>query len=149
MSDRATRILGEMRANGHRVTAAREAIVQVLTANAGHLSAADVSAAVQADHPDVHQATVYRTLDRLVELGVVDHIHLAHGAAVYHLADDHHIHAVCEACGTVYDTPGSVLAPAARRLLADHGFELTLGHVALSGRCRNCADAAHNHSHAR
>ena len=137
--DRAERILEQLRARGARVTTPRRAVIVALAADAGHLSAADLSERVQAANPDVHQSTVYRTLDRLVEMHLVEHIHVAHGPAVYHLADDHHVHAVCSACGTVIDAPVSVLRAAAEQLRKQHGFTLAAGHVALTGRCRDCA----------
>ena len=41
--------------------------------------------------------------------GVVTHVHLGHGRAVYHLTDRLHHHAVCEACGAVIQLAGDVL----------------------------------------
>jgi Fe2+ or Zn2+ uptake regulation protein len=87
---------------------------------------------------------VYRTLNSLAELGVVRHVHVGHGPvghgpAVYHLADDHHSHLVCHGCGVVIEVPTDLLAAPARRVLADHGFALDTGHVALSGLCTACS----------
>ena len=131
-------VLASLRDAGTRVTGPRRAVIAALAGSDGHLSAADLSEVVQAANPEVHQSTVYRTLDRLVELGVVEHIHVAHGPAVYHLTHDHHIHLVCDRCGVVIDAPAAVLASAAAALSDGFGFRMAVGHVALTGRCADC-----------
>ena len=142
VADRIEPVIAALRAGGTRITSSRRAVVVALFESSGHLTAPDLSAVVSRAHPDVHQSTVYRTLERLVELGVVEHIHMAHGPAVYHLAEDHHLHLVCDRCGTVLDAPATLLRTAADQVRKEHGFELAVGHVALSGRCRDCAAKA-------
>ena len=100
--DRTARILDRLRAEGGRVTTARRALILAMVAADGHMTAEDLAVSVQAAHPDVHRSTIYRTLDALERLGVVDHVHLGHGRAVYHLADEPHHHLVCEECGTEF-----------------------------------------------
>ena len=91
-------ILDALRADGGRVTTGRRAIVRALfTGPDHHVTADDVAALVQADHPDVHLSTVYRTLESLEALGVVDRVNLGAGPAVYHLTDHVHHHLVCDA----------------------------------------------------
>ena len=69
---------------------------------------------MKATNPDVDTSTVYRTLGLFEELGIVEHAHLGHGPAVYHLGQTHQ-HLVCEVCGTVIDVPvGALDALAAR-----------------------------------
>ncbi len=58
----------------------------------------------------MHESTVYRFLDELERLGVVDHVHLGHGPAVYHLASDAHHHLVCDRCGAVEEVPEALFA---------------------------------------
>lgn len=138
---RADLILEALRAAGGRVTPARRALVEALLASSGHVTADDLADAVQRSHPDVHQSTIYRTLDALEEQGIVDHVHLGHGRAVYHLADDRHQHLVCEACGHVIEVPDGVFADLATELQRDYGFTLRPNHFAVLGRCADCAAA--------
>lgn len=133
------RILAELRAGGGRITPARRALVGALLESSGHVTAEDLAELVQRSHPDVHQSTIYRTLDALEELGIVDHVHLGHGRAVYHLADDPHQHLVCEACGHVVEVPDEVFTPLSAHLLRDFGFTLRPNHFAVLGRCAVCA----------
>ncbi len=104
----------------------------------GHVTADELAATVQREHPDVHLTTVYRVLDALEELEVVDHVHLGHGRAVYHLTDETHQHLVCEVCGTVVEVPDEVFAGLASDLDAAYGFAIRPHHFAVLGRCANC-----------
>jgi len=131
-------ILDRLRDRGGRVTTARRAIISELLRGGGHVTAEELTAGVQAAHPDVHASTVYRCLETLGELGIVEHAHLGHGPAVYHLAEDAHQHLVCESCGAVLEVPAEVFAPTAARLQKDYGFTPTLGHFAIVGRCAAC-----------
>jgi Fe2+ or Zn2+ uptake regulation protein len=137
--ERLERILAQLRSGGGRITPARRALVAALLASPGHATADDLAELVQRSHPDVHQSTIYRTLDALEELGVVDHVHLGHGRAVYHLADDPHQHLVCEACGHVLEVPDAVFAELATALQRDYAFTLRPNHFAVLGRCAACA----------
>jgi Fur family ferric uptake transcriptional regulator len=135
---RLERILGLFRSRGGRVTTPRRAIIAALLDAPGHVTADELTATVQAAHPDVHTSTIYRCLASLEDLGVVDHVHLGHGRAVYHLADESHQHLVCESCGVVVEVPDAVLGTLARKLRSEFGFELRPRHFAMTGRCEGC-----------
>ena len=121
------------------MTTARRAIVQALLDHDGHPTAEELTSLVHAGHPDVDKSTVYRFLDDLEKLGVVDHVHLGHGAAVYHFAEDAHQHLVCESCGRVIEVPSEILNALRRTLHTDFGFTLEARHFALPGQCDNCS----------
>ncbi len=135
-------ILGLLRARGGRVTTCRRAILETFLGIGGHITAEALTAQVQAGQPDVHESTVYRFLDELERLGVVDHVHLGHGPAVYHLASDAHHHLVCDRCGEVVEVPEELFADLRGRLQDDFGFRLQPRHFAVTGRCRSCLDGA-------
>lgn len=78
---------------GGRMTTARRSLLGALLDAVGHRSAEELLLNVRRTHPD--GSTIYRTLAQLEELGIVIHVHLAHGPAVYHLAGDDHAHIVC------------------------------------------------------
>jgi Fur family ferric uptake transcriptional regulator len=141
--------LDALRHRGERVTTARRAVVSVLLAGDGDLSAEEVAAAVQRHEPGVHLSTVYRTLEVLEEAGVVSHVHLGHGRALYQLTDDPHQHAECDLCGQVIELEPDVLEAVAARLRAEHDFELDTRHFPLLGRCASCravsGGAPHRH----
>jgi len=132
-------ILERMRAGGGRITSARRALVTALLEYDGHPTAEGLAAAVQARQPDVHQTTIYRILDDLERLGVVEHTHLGHGPAVYHLSESAHPHVVCERCGVVIEVERRAFDALARQLWENHAFVLHPGHFAVTGRCKDCA----------
>jgi Fe2+ or Zn2+ uptake regulation protein len=131
--------MGRVRAAGERVTTARRAVVAALLEADGHATAEGLQARVQGEHPEVHMATIYRNLEALERLRVVEHTHLGHGPAVYHLADALHQHLVCEACGHVVEVPATLLRPVEEQVRATYGFVMRPGHFAVVGRCARCA----------
>lgn len=138
--EQAEPILGLLRARGGRITTGRRAILEAFLGTGGHVTAEALTDRVQADQPDVAESTVYRFLDELERLGVVDHVHLGHGPAVYHLASDAHHHLVCDACGAVVEVPEAVFTDLRGRLKEDFGFSLQPRHFAVTGRCRACQE---------
>ncbi|MGI8810112.1 MAG: Fur family transcriptional regulator [Acidimicrobiales bacterium] len=137
--EQAEPILSLLRAQGGRVTTSRRAILEAFLGIGGHVTAEALTAQVQAGQPDVHESTVYRFLDELERLGVVDHVHLGHGPAVYHLASDVHHHLVCDRCGTVVEVPEALFVDLRSRLHAEFGFTLQPRHFAVTGRCEACS----------
>jgi Fur family transcriptional regulator, ferric uptake regulator len=90
--------------------------------------------------PEVHPSSVYRTLNVLEELGYVRHVHLAHGAALYELADRVSTvrHLVCELCGRTVEVPLRTIEPLRRKIEKEYGFVLDSAHFAMTGRCSGC-----------
>jgi Fe2+ or Zn2+ uptake regulation protein len=131
-------ILERLSGAGRRRTAPRQAIVECLLRANGHVSADEVAAEVQDRFPSVNISTVYRTLDTLEELGIIDHVHLGHGRALYHLADQDHQHLVCESCDSVEEIPATKMRSLARAIEREHGFEVDTRHFAIVGTCRRC-----------
>lgn len=137
------RALERLRAAGQRMTVARRAVIEALAGHDGHPDAEEICAAVEANVPGVHRATVYRTLETLTELDVVRHVHMGHGTTAYHLAaagaGTDHLHAQCRSCGVVIDLPSGLLDAVHLEVAAGHGFTLEPRHVALSGTCAVCS----------
>jgi Fur family ferric uptake transcriptional regulator len=138
--------IARLRALGERVTPARRAVLRVLAETSEHLSVEDVLARADLIVPGLHRTTIYRAVETLGDLGLVTHVHPAHGPAVYHLAaaltGDGHLHIRCRRCGEIQDVPGDLLDGVARRLARTVGFRLQADHAALTGMCRTCADAS-------
>lgn len=138
--ERLPELLDALRGRGERLTTARLALLSVMAGADEHLTADQLSVAVARSNPAVHRATIYRTLETLRRLGIVEHTHLGHGPAVYHLADDVHQHLVCEECGWVAEAPGDLFSDLADVLQHDFGFSMRANHFAIVGRCRQCCD---------
>lgn len=138
--------LGErLRAQGLRLTAQRQQVLAAVAA-LGHATPESIGqrlreqAGPAASAPDT--STIYRTLELLERLGLVWHTHLGKGSPVYHAAEHPHLHVVCQSCGAISSADPHLLDSAAERLAADLGFTVDVGHVALSGTCRDCRERA-------
>jgi Fur family ferric uptake transcriptional regulator len=142
-NDRVEEILGRFRAGGGRVTEPRRAVVHALVASTHHhVTVPALLQALRQVDPDVHESTVYRTLDRLADLGVVTPIEQPGGPTVYHLPERAHHHLVCEGCGRIVGASPDLLTSVGERLAAEHGFALRHEAVTLPGLCAECAGAA-------
>jgi Fur family transcriptional regulator, ferric uptake regulator len=128
----------ELRSRGYRLTPQRQLVLEAV-GELGHATPEDIATAVRRTASGVNISTVYRTLELLEELGLVQHTHLGHGPPTYSVAtDDDHVHLVCRACGAVQEADVDLLEEAVRRLADEQGFTLDVGHVALFGRCASC-----------
>lgn len=126
-----------LRGAGHSVGRARLSVIAAVRRRRTAFTAEQLANSV----PDVHVATVYRTLALLEEVGVVRHVHLSHGPAIYERAGSPELrHLVCEVCDRHFAVPASVFSSAARCLADEHDFVLGGSHFAIVGCCVGCAD---------
>jgi Fur family transcriptional regulator, ferric uptake regulator len=138
-----------LRARGLRLTTQRQRVLAAVGA-LEHATPEEIATRLREEAgpdgaaPDT--STVYRNLELLERLGLVWHTHLGKGAPVYHAAEHPHLHVVCATCGEISSVDPALLDPAAERLAADLGFQLDVGHVALSGTCRACRERAGSES---
>ncbi len=119
-------------------------MLDVISTTSDHLSADEIARRVGERSSDIHRSTVFRTLKRLVSLGVLEHIHLPHGATTYHIHDSSqrmHLHLACRSCGAVVDIDARSLDRVAEGVQTEQGFELEPTHSALSGVCARCLTA--------
>ncbi len=106
----------------------------------GPIDAAALTELSQAREPSIHEATVYRTIGVLSELGLVNHVHAGHGPALVRLASNNDLVAVCQDCGAIVDIPASAIEPFISSVEDDSGFVLEPGHFALEGVCADCLE---------
>jgi Fur family ferric uptake transcriptional regulator len=131
----------ELRARGYRLTPQRQLVLEAV-AKLGHATPEDIAGAVRETATGVNISTVYRTLELLEAIGLVQHTHLGHGAPTYSVASEtDHVHLVCRDCGAVDEAPPSVVGTVVEELAATRGFQVDVGHFAVFGRCRSCSEA--------
>ena len=128
-----------------RVTPQRAVILETLARSPGHASARQVYRRARGRLPGLNLVTVYRTLQRLHEAGVVDL--LSNGTEVVRFARRDpgrpHQHLVCRRCRRLLELNSDLVRRLARQVRREHGFRLEADHLALRGVCRTCeADAA-------
>jgi Fe2+ or Zn2+ uptake regulation protein len=134
---------GKATAAGRRQTRQRRAIWEVLEAAepGGHLSAEDVVSLVRAELPGVNTSTIYRTLDRLVEEGLVLRTDLGGDRAYFEPTREHpHHHVICESCGAVSHVHADELGDLAARIEEASGYELGRREISFFGLCPTCRE---------
>lgn len=98
---------GKFMASGYRPTLSRQAILDVIARTPGHLSAQELFPLVRRIYPRIGLATVYRTLDMLTRMGVLNRFDFGDGQNRYELTandkEEHHHHLICVQCGRIID----------------------------------------------
>lgn len=89
---------------------------------------------------EIHLATVYRTLEKFVSLGLLERIDFQEGKFRYEYLHSHHHHAVCESCGNVDDVSDSLTEIGAieSRVKRGTGFKVIKHTLELFGICQSC-----------
>ncbi|MBX3323351.1 MAG: transcriptional repressor [Phycisphaeraceae bacterium] len=122
-----------------RMTRQRAAIEEAFAHAARPLSPQEVLAAASREIADLGLSTVYRTLRRLEEEGLIVPVDVPGEPPRYELkeaAAHHHHHFHCDSCGKVYDIHG---CPSGLAGLLPPGFVLSGHTIVLHGRCAACA----------
>ncbi|HEX7298329.1 MAG TPA: ATP-binding cassette domain-containing protein [Solirubrobacteraceae bacterium] len=129
-----------LRDRGRRVTRQRRLIWDALTARPDvHLSADDLVACVTEELPRLNPSTVYRTLDVLVDEGLVVRTDLGGDRAYYEPAQAHrHHHLVCERCGSVDHVHDDALHGLVGTIAARYEFQLGGEEQTFKGLCARC-----------
>lgn len=132
-------LLQDLRQRGHRLTPQREMILSVICESDGHISADDILKRVRKRYPYLNKSAVYRTLDLLTRLCLVNPTDFGQGRVEYEVHQHpHHHHLVCRQCGKIAEADACVFAPVERALREEYGFAADLDHFAVFGLCRKC-----------
>ena len=140
---------GRIRGGGYRLTIPREAILQVLSQSNEHLSAEDIYLKVHKEYSNIGLTTVYRTLELLVQLGLIFKFDFGDGRARYELSEGpkgmrHHHHLVCTECGRVVDYTDFIdeevelLNQTEKGLSKKYNFKITNHLFQFYGICDKC-----------
>uniref|UniRef100_A0A7V4KC14 Transcriptional repressor n=2 Tax=Fervidobacterium pennivorans TaxID=93466 RepID=A0A7V4KC14_FERPE len=101
----------ELRDRKYRMTPQREQVLKVFVeTNSEHLGAEEVYRYLLNKKLNVSKATVYRTIDLLVELGFLRRLQFGEGVYRYELVDREgkHSHFICNSCGKIYELKGEL-----------------------------------------
>jgi Fur family ferric uptake transcriptional regulator len=130
--------IGAIRAAGGRVTPAKRLLLEIFAANTGHLSVEALTDLVQVSNPEVASSTVYRIVEELEVVGIVEHSHAGKGPATYHLRAAAHGHLICHVCGIMIEAPPSFYGQLVAEAKHAFGFEVDPHHFAVLGTCEDC-----------
>jgi Fur family ferric uptake transcriptional regulator len=131
--------------SGYRSSAPRSAVVDTLAELGCSVTAREIADRVEQRGRAVGLASVYRTLELLEEMGLVQRVDLGEGVARYEPADrsgEHHHHLVCDHCGNVTAFEDADLERVIERLSRRVKFAIDAHDVTLRGECPACHSTA-------
>lgn len=129
---------------GYRTSAPRAAVVDALAELGCSSTARDIAGRLELGRRRVGLASVYRTLELLAELRLVQRLDMGEGIARYepaHPGGEHHHHIVCERCGNVTAFEDAALEEAIERLAQRVDYAVDTHDVTLRGECPDCRPA--------
>lgn len=129
--------IATLRDHGLQVTYQRLAIYQALFYMKEHPSAEGIYQHVKKRFPMISLGTVYKTLERFYEVGLIQKVSPVTEVARYDANIHPHHHMVCLECQSIVDVEDSVIENAVHFPEAS-GFQVTRHHVVLQGYCSNC-----------
>lgn len=133
--------LARMRSASGRSGGARRAVVELLGREDCCLSAQQIHDRVRSGGRRLGIASVYRTLDGLDELGLVQRVDLGDGVSRFERTEpggEHHHHLVCGDCGKVEPFEDPTLEATLERVAGGRGYDLAAHDVVLRGACVSC-----------
>ncbi|MBD3399245.1 MAG: transcriptional repressor [Candidatus Coatesbacteria bacterium] len=124
--------------NGLRCTVERLAILKSLWENGGHPSAEMIANSLAQGPLYVSRATVYRTLDLLVEAGLLSCSNLGEGHRHYEINVEHHDHLICRRCGRIIEVQSPELEELQRKICREADFVHQSHTLEIVGLCGDC-----------
>lgn len=140
-----------LREKGLKVTSQRLMVLNILSAHGDeHLTVEEIYDLAKEESPEIGLATIYRTVQVLLELHVIEKVTFDDGFARYELNGEEtgsghrHHHAICTQCGKLYSLETDLLDTLEKQVFESLGFEVTDHEVKLYGLCSACRRKAQN-----
>lgn len=136
-----------LKTKGLKVTRQRLVVLEVLDKHRDiHMTAEDIYQLVKEECPDIGLATVYRTVQLLLEMQLVDRINLDDGCVRYEIGHlfggetkhTHH-HLICKECGKVLSFNDDLLEELENHIEKLTGFRVSDHELKFYGQCKECA----------
>lgn len=124
---------------GYRLTAPRRALAGLIASRSGHFTAEELLAEAHRGRHGLGRATIFRSLEVLVELGVVERLDLPTGGHAFVACKRaHHHHVVCSSCGRSTEVADLGLEGMAASIERETGYRIDAHRLELFGVCPRC-----------
>jgi Fur family ferric uptake transcriptional regulator len=137
-------LLEDLVSKGVRVTAQRRALVEVMQEASEHLDAASLLELARQREPNIDRATVYRTLELLKKLRLIDELDLMHlyGEKHYYEAktERNHAHLACFKCGRIQEYTSPLFERLKAEIAQQAGFSIRVTRLEVGGSCLACGN---------
>ena len=134
-----TSAIEALRSKGYKATPQRIAICQIMLNSRTHPSAQQVYDEVKRIHPTVSLATVYKTLEVLRDLDLVQELNFPEGQARFDSNMKPHINLICLKCGTITDLDDKTIKEITKKVTASTKFKPTGQRIDVYGICQKCS----------
>jgi len=134
-------LMDRVKARGYRLTAPRRAVLETLAHERAHLTPEELHRRARRRYAKLGLVTVYRTLELLERLGMVQRVHIepgCHSFALVRLAGDHCHQLICRTCGRVEEFSDCTLESTLKGLQKRTGFTIESHQLEVIGRCPRC-----------
>jgi len=128
----------QLKASGRKLTPARLAVIEVLEREPEHLNHTQILEEGKKIYPKLSRATVYRTMDLLVELKLVRPLYLNDPTQRFVSAAGGHHHLICTNCDTTYEFDHCTVDELARELSEKYNFQIRNHLLEFQGLCQSC-----------
>jgi Fur family ferric uptake transcriptional regulator len=131
---------------GLRLTSQRRVLLEIIDGSDEHLDAASLLKLARERDAAIDRATVYRTLELLKKLRLVDELDLMHlyGEKHYYEAtrERDHIHLACFKCGKIKEFASPLFERLKQEIAHDAQFSISVVRMEVGGRCNTCVQNA-------
>ena len=135
-------VIGAFEQAGYRLTAPRRALAGLVAGREGYFTGDDLLDAARRRRLGLGRATIFRALDVLTELGVIERLDLPSGGHAFVACEPaHHHHVVCSACGRATWAADHGLGRVAAKIGRETGYRIDTHRLELFGRCADCLAA--------
>jgi Fur family peroxide stress response transcriptional regulator len=132
-------LIQSLQGAGMRLTPQRMAICRLLAGTDDHPTAQMIYESLQPQFPTMSLATVYNTLEALVDLGMVNALGAAGDDTIHYDADTSpHVNLACISCHRVIDLPSKHVAALESEVAGNSGYKLLGARVLYYGLCPDC-----------
>ncbi len=138
----AERAFAALQGAGYRRGGARTAVIEALTNHQCAVTALELDDELRRRKAGVARASVYRALEQLEQLGLLQRIEVCRGTAGYERIEpdgEHHHHAICRSCGRLVPFEDPSLERAIEKLTGRMSFDAAEHEVVIRGLCERCA----------
>lgn len=138
-------LLDELTSKGVRLTAQRRALIEVIQEARDHLDAGSLLELARKREPNIDRATVYRTIELLKKMRLIDELDLMHLEGEKHYYEvktrRDHVHLACFRCGRIEEFTSPLFERLKAEISHEAGFAIRLTRLEVGGTCRNCGAA--------
>jgi Fur family ferric uptake transcriptional regulator len=129
----------QLKDSGYRISHSLRAVVEILANTQRALNAIQIFDLARAAHPSLGLVSVYRTLDKLEQLNLIQRVHQPDGCHAYLPAFHGHQHLLlCRQCGLVLVFEGDDIGGLISRVERESGYQVHDHWLQLFGTCSSC-----------